>query len=87
MLWFFICAKASLVYLIRLLIFKRCKNIEHRKAAGFPRPTTNETASANLNAKTDANIKGETSVNLDGDKLNITGGSKIKIESSDTDIL
>ena len=48
---------------------------------------TSETASANLNAKTDANIKGETSVNLDGDKLNITGGSKIKIESSDTDIL
>ena len=48
---------------------------------------TSETASANLNAKTDANIKGETSLNLDGDKLNITGGSKIKIESSDTDIL
>jgi len=48
---------------------------------------TSQTASANLNAKTDANIKGETSLNLDGDKLNITGGSKIKIESSDTDIL
>ncbi|WP_062060392.1 contractile injection system protein, VgrG/Pvc8 family [Aquimarina longa] len=48
---------------------------------------TSTTASANLNAKTDTNIKGETSVNMDGDALTINGGSMIKIESSDTDIL
>lgn len=48
---------------------------------------TSTTASANLNGETDANIKGKTSINLDGDAINVTGGSKIKIESSDTDIL
>ncbi len=47
---------------------------------------TSETASTNLNGKTDTNIKGETSINLDGDKINVKGGSKIKVESSDTDI-
>ena len=48
---------------------------------------TSETASANLNAKTDTNLKGNTSVNIDGDAVHLTGGRQIKIESSDTDIL
>ncbi len=43
-------------------------------------------AATNIAAKTNMNLNGEATVNMDGDALNIIGGSKIKVESSDTDI-
>lgn len=52
------------------------------------------TTKISMNAKTDTileaeentNINGKISLNINGDKVNVNGGSKIKIESTDTDI-
>ena len=45
-----------------------------------------ELSEVNITAKTDVNIEGTASTNVDSDIVNILGGSKIKVESSDTDI-
>ncbi|WP_103071756.1 type VI secretion system Vgr family protein [Aquimarina sediminis] len=44
-------------------------------------------AATNIAAKTDMNINGEATVNVDGNNIAVKGGSKINIESSDTDIV